>query len=136
MAHARLPAARFEAVVRAVQATCGFLAEGREALVATPGEEGFSSEVQHEYLALLAVVITGSLDHRVVELPGPGGVIGLAVVETIADRGPASSADGSGGACSGEQWHASSAAPEQAQPLQLRSSGRVKTAQGLDAARE
>ncbi|MEU8437000.1 hypothetical protein AB0F18_29685 [Streptomyces sp. NPDC029216] len=103
MARARLSAARFEAVVRAVQATCGLLAQGHEALVAGPGEEGFSSQMQREYLGLLAVMITGSLDHRVVELSGPAGVTGLAVVQPVEAAG---SADGPGDACSGEQWQA------------------------------
>ncbi|MFF5705482.1 GNAT family N-acetyltransferase [Streptomyces sp. NPDC012794] len=82
MARARLSPARFEAVVRAVQDTCGLLVQGHQALVAMPGEEGFSPEMQREYLALLAVMITGSLDHRVVELPGPDDEPALAVVRT------------------------------------------------------
>ncbi|MFF5705694.1 hypothetical protein ACFY7H_24905 [Streptomyces sp. NPDC012794] len=87
MARARLSPARFEAVVRAVQDTCGLLAQGHQALVAMPGEEGFSPEMQREYLALLAVMITGSLDHRVVELPGPDDVPALAVFRTTSAPG-------------------------------------------------
>ncbi|MFF5706566.1 hypothetical protein ACFY7H_29370 [Streptomyces sp. NPDC012794] len=82
MARARLSPPRFEAVVRAVQETCGLLAQGHQALVVMPGDEGFSPDLQREYLALLAVMITGSLDHQVVELPGPDGVPALAVVRT------------------------------------------------------
>ncbi|MEU7062864.1 hypothetical protein ACIGQE_28160 [Streptomyces sp. NPDC053429] len=101
MARARLSAARFEAVVRAAQATCGLLAEGHEALVAAPGEEGFSPQMQREYLGLLAVMITGSLDHRVVDLPGPAGVTGLAVIQPVTGQGAPGSAHGPG--CGGEQ---------------------------------
>lgn len=99
MARARLTPARFEAVVRAAQATCGLLAQGHEALVAAPEEEGFTVELQREYLGLLAVMITGSLDHRVVEVPGPAGGTGLAVVQpTAAVPKPAEGEDDSSGA--------------------------------------
>lgn len=50
MARARLSPTRFEAVVRAVQDTCGLLAQGHEALVAASAEEGFSPDKQREYL--------------------------------------------------------------------------------------
>ncbi|WP_329201785.1 MULTISPECIES: hypothetical protein [unclassified Streptomyces] len=73
MARARLAPPRFEAVIRAAQATCALLAEGHEALVAAPEGESFTKDLQCEYLGLLAVMITGSLDHRVIAVPGPAG---------------------------------------------------------------
>ncbi|MEU6895991.1 hypothetical protein ABZ934_30380 [Streptomyces sp. NPDC046557] len=81
---ARMEGDHFALVVRAVQQTCARLADGYRALLEVPGEDGFAGDLQREYLSLLAVMITGSLDHRVVELPGPAGRRGWAVVRAEA----------------------------------------------------
>ncbi|MGW7099687.1 hypothetical protein [Streptomyces sp. NPDC054838] len=89
---ARIGARGFEAVIRAADATCALLAGGHPALLAGPDGEadGFGSDLQREYLALLAVLITGRCDHRLVRLPGVDGLPGWAVVEAyVADDGAA-----------------------------------------------
>ncbi|MGW0365873.1 hypothetical protein [Streptomyces sp. NPDC002990] len=92
---ARIGARRFVAVVRAADATCVLLADGHPAVLAGPdGEDGrddagFDTDLQREYLTLLAVLITGRTDHRVVRLPGLDGLSGWAVVEAEAADDPA-----------------------------------------------
>ncbi|MEU7068153.1 hypothetical protein [Streptomyces sp. NPDC046161] len=51
--------------------------------MAAPEEEGFTVDLQHEYLGLLAVMITGRLDYRVIEVPGPCGGTTVAVVQPV-----------------------------------------------------
>ncbi|MGW6686206.1 hypothetical protein [Streptomyces sp. NPDC054961] len=82
----RLGAERFEALVRAVQTTCALLTEEYRALLEVPGEEELALDLRGEYLSLMAVMITGHLDHRLVELDTPGGGKGWAVVETTPAR--------------------------------------------------
>ncbi|MEV7728811.1 hypothetical protein AB0P15_29340 [Streptomyces sp. NPDC087917] len=77
----RLGPAEFEAVVRAASDTCSMPAEGRPAMLAGPGGEGFGSALQREYLALLAVLMTGRTDLEVISVPVAGGARGWAVVE-------------------------------------------------------
>lgn len=77
----RLGRPGFEAVVRAAEATCGLLADGQPAVLAGPDGAGFGPDLQREYLALLAVLITGRTDHHIVPLPGEDGTPGWAVVE-------------------------------------------------------
>ncbi|THA47093.1 hypothetical protein [Streptomyces sp. A1136] len=89
---ARIGARGFEAVIRAADATCVLLADGHPAVLAGPDGEadGFGSDLQREYLALLAVLITGRSDHRLVRLPCVDGLPGWAVVEDhVADDGAA-----------------------------------------------
>ncbi|TDU74232.1 hypothetical protein [Streptomyces sp. KS 21] len=78
---ARLDGERFEVLIRAVQATCALLADGREAVLEVPGETDLAPDLQREYLSLMAVMITGHLDHRLVELAAPDGGKGWAVVD-------------------------------------------------------
>ncbi|WCD83710.1 hypothetical protein KPP03845_100029 [Streptomyces xanthophaeus] len=91
----RLGARGFEAVVRAADATCVLLAEGHHAVLAGPDgrdgrvDAGFDADLQREYLTLLAVLITGRTDHRVVRLPGLDGLPGWAVLETEPTEDPA-----------------------------------------------
>ncbi|MEU9028982.1 hypothetical protein AB0D46_15950 [Streptomyces sp. NPDC048383] len=91
----RIGARGFEAVVRAADATCVLLAEGHSALLAGPDgqdgrqDAGFDADLQREYLTLLAVLITGRTDHRVVRLPGLDGLPGWAVVEADVAEDPA-----------------------------------------------
>ncbi|MFD6878400.1 MULTISPECIES: hypothetical protein [unclassified Streptomyces] len=78
---ARLGPANFEAVIRAADATCQLLANGQPAVLAGPDGAAFGPDLQREYLALLAVLITGRTDHPIVPLPSPDGTPGWAVIE-------------------------------------------------------
>ncbi|MFI6005962.1 hypothetical protein ACIA98_37195 [Streptomyces sp. NPDC051366] len=78
---ARLNRERFEVLIRAVQTTCALLADGREAVLEVPGDTDLAPDLQREYLSLMAVMITGHLDHRLVELAAPDGGKGWAVVD-------------------------------------------------------
>ncbi|MFG2982200.1 hypothetical protein ACGFYQ_13225 [Streptomyces sp. NPDC048258] len=78
---ARLNGERFEALIRAVQITCALLGDGHQAVLEVPGEGELAPDLQREYLSLMAVMITGHLDHRLVELAAPDGARGWAVVE-------------------------------------------------------
>ncbi|CAM5676525.1 hypothetical protein SAVIM338S_07193 [Streptomyces avidinii] len=80
-APARLGRSGFEAVLRAADATCALLAGGHPALLAGPDEVAFGPDLQREYLALLAVLITGRTDHHVITLPQSDGTAGWAVAE-------------------------------------------------------
>ncbi|MFE2875829.1 hypothetical protein ACFXG6_04750 [Streptomyces roseus] len=83
---ARLTGERFEVLIRAVQTTCALLADGREAVLEVPGDADLAPDLQREYLSLMAVMITGHLDHRLVELAGPEGGKGWAVVDNTRSR--------------------------------------------------
>ncbi|MER6775728.1 MULTISPECIES: hypothetical protein [unclassified Streptomyces] len=83
---ARLTGERFEVLIRAVQTTCALLADGREAVLEVPGEPDLGPDLQCEYLSLMAVMITGHLDHRLVELAAPDGGKGWAVVDNTCPR--------------------------------------------------
>ncbi|MFI5761778.1 hypothetical protein ACIA8F_12635 [Streptomyces sp. NPDC051563] len=79
---ARLGRPGFEAVLRAADATCMLLAGGHAAVLEGPdGEGGFGPVLQREYLALLAVLITGRTGHHIIALPQSDGTAGWAVVE-------------------------------------------------------
>ncbi|MFF3213062.1 hypothetical protein ACFYYB_20610 [Streptomyces sp. NPDC002886] len=78
---ARLGGERFEALVRAVQTTCTLLAEERQVLLGGPQEDELTPDLRGEYLSLMAVMITGHLDHHVVEFRTFDGDKGWAVVE-------------------------------------------------------
>ncbi|MFJ7271341.1 hypothetical protein ACIQV3_32670 [Streptomyces sp. NPDC099050] len=78
---ARLGRPGFEAVLRATDATCTLLAGGPPALLAGPDDGAFGPGLQREYLALLAVLITGRTDHHIIDLPQSDGTPGWAVVE-------------------------------------------------------
>lgn len=83
---ARLGAERFEALVRAVESTCSLLAEEHQVLLEVPGEGELTPDLRGEYLSLMAVMITGHLDHHLVELETPDGGKGWAVVENAPAR--------------------------------------------------
>ncbi|MEW2417826.1 hypothetical protein AB0953_29485 [Streptomyces sp. NPDC046866] len=62
--------------------------------MAGPEGEDFTADLQREYLTLPAVMITGSRNHRVVEMAGPAGSTGWAVLHHTACRQPAASTTG------------------------------------------
>ncbi|MDA5283878.1 hypothetical protein [Streptomyces sp. Isolate_45] len=90
---ARLGSADFETVIRAADATCQLLADAQPALPAGPDGAVLGSDLQREYLALLAVLITGRTDHHIVALPAPDGTPGWAVIERHVARDPRALAD-------------------------------------------
>ena len=55
---AQMSPQQFRALVRAVQATCGLLSEGRSAPLTVPGDGFLSSDLRREYLTVLSVMIT------------------------------------------------------------------------------
>ncbi|MCY0927926.1 hypothetical protein OTB20_17250 [Streptomyces sp. H27-H1] len=71
----------FEVVVRAVQDACRRLNGEGQVLLDVPGEDGWTPGLQRECLSLLAVMITGKLDHHLIERPGPGRSTGWLVVQ-------------------------------------------------------
>ncbi|MFH7598041.1 hypothetical protein WDV06_23510 [Streptomyces racemochromogenes] len=70
----------FEAVVAAARDTCAMLSEGHAAVLAGPEGSAFGPDLQREYLALLAVLMTGRTDWEVITVPTADGE-GWAVVE-------------------------------------------------------
>ncbi|MCX5409191.1 hypothetical protein OHA37_35725 [Streptomyces sp. NBC_00335] len=82
----RLGGERFEALVRAVQTTCTLLAEEQQVLLGGPQEGELTPDLRGEYLSLMAVMITGHLDHHLVEFRTFDGGRGWAVVENVRTR--------------------------------------------------
>ncbi|MFI5761612.1 hypothetical protein ACIA8F_11800 [Streptomyces sp. NPDC051563] len=83
---ARLGGERFETLVRAVQTTCTLLAEEQQVLLGGPQDDGLTPDLRGEYLSLMAVMITGHLDHHLVEFATLDGGKGWAVVENARTR--------------------------------------------------
>ncbi|GLV82127.1 hypothetical protein Slala03_18160 [Streptomyces lavendulae subsp. lavendulae] len=81
----RLDGERFEVLVRAVRTTCALLEEGDRSVLEVPGDHGLAPDLQREYLSLMAVMITGHLDHHLIEVAAPDGGKGWAVVENTVD---------------------------------------------------
>ncbi|MER6517002.1 MULTISPECIES: hypothetical protein [unclassified Streptomyces] len=81
LVRARLDGERFEALITAVRTTCALLEDDHGTAWEVPAERHFPADLQGEYLSLMAVMITGHLDHRLVELAAPDGARGWAVVD-------------------------------------------------------
>ncbi|WP_407840730.1 hypothetical protein ACE1OC_37320 [Streptomyces sp. DSM 116496] len=81
----RLGGEQFEALVRAVQTTCTLLAKEQQVLLGGPEGE-LTPDLRGEYLSLMAVMITGHLDHHLVEFRTLDGGKGWAVVENVRTR--------------------------------------------------
>ncbi|OEJ30081.1 hypothetical protein [Streptomyces subrutilus] len=82
---AQMSPPRFRTLVAAVQETCGLLSDGKSAQVTVPGDGFLPSDLRREYLSVLAIMITGRMDHRLVEVLGPGGTSGWVVLEAGAE---------------------------------------------------
>ncbi|MFB6521216.1 hypothetical protein [Streptomyces sp. NPDC056401] len=82
----RLGGEQFEALVRAVQSACALLAEEQQVLLGGPQEDELTPDLRGEYLSLMAVMITGHLDHHLVEFRTFEGGTGWAVVENARTR--------------------------------------------------
>ncbi|MFD8954241.1 hypothetical protein ACFV0B_35900 [Streptomyces xanthophaeus] len=86
---ARMPPERIRTLVRAVQQTCSLLDGGQGIAAPVQGGGVLPDDLRGEYLLLLAVMITGRLDHCRVEIPVPGRQPGWAVFEAGTGRSPA-----------------------------------------------
>ncbi|MFD7096434.1 hypothetical protein [Streptomyces xanthophaeus] len=86
---AQMAPRRFRTLVAAVQMTCGLLSDGPATPVTVSGDCFLPSDLRREYVSVLAVMITGRMDHSLVEVPVAGGPPGWAVLEAGAHHGPA-----------------------------------------------
>ncbi|MEU5108162.1 hypothetical protein AB0H07_38895 [Streptomyces sp. NPDC021354] len=87
---ARMAPEQYDVLAQAVHETAHLIAEGGEGIFGAGDDRStFTPEVQREYTAVLAILLTGRMDHRVVEMPGPDGSPGFAVVEASAADDPA-----------------------------------------------
>ncbi|MET4644494.1 hypothetical protein ABID95_004243 [Streptomyces atratus] len=77
---ARMPAEEFETLDQAVHEMAHLIADGREGFLDAGDRENFTDNIQKEFLTVMAIVMTGRMDHQVVDLPGPDGSPGYAVV--------------------------------------------------------
>ncbi|MFE2141926.1 hypothetical protein ACFXA3_09260 [Streptomyces sp. NPDC059456] len=86
---ARMTPLRFRTLVRAVDTTCGLVSDEPAGTVTVPGDGFLPEDLRRGYMSLLAVMITGRIDHRLVEVPAPGGPSGWVVLEAGAAHDPA-----------------------------------------------
>jgi hypothetical protein len=77
---ARMDPEDFETLHQAVQEMSRLIAEGDEGVLEAGNRENFAGDVQREFLAVMAIVTTGRMDHHVIDMPGPDGSPGYAVV--------------------------------------------------------
>jgi hypothetical protein len=77
---ARMPAEEFETLHQAVHEMVHLLTDGREGILETVDRENFTDNIQKEFLTVMAIVMTGRMDHQVVDMPGRDGSPGYAVV--------------------------------------------------------
>ncbi|MFD9029005.1 hypothetical protein [Streptomyces parvulus] len=84
---ARMGSEQYDVLAKAVHETAHLIAEGHQ--VGPVGDlSEFTPDVQREYATVLAILLTGRMDHRLVEMPGPGGSPGFAIVEASAADDP------------------------------------------------
>ncbi|MFD5474448.1 hypothetical protein [Streptomyces sp. NPDC127105] len=84
---ARMDPDQYDVLAKAVHETAHLIAEGHQAGPVGDLSE-FTPEVQREYATVLAILLTGRMDHRLVEMPGPDGSPGFAIVEASAADDP------------------------------------------------
>lgn len=70
---ARMDFEQDDVPAEAVQETAHLTAEGHQAGSVSDASQ-FTDEVQREYATVLAILLTGRMDHRLVEMPGPTAV--------------------------------------------------------------
>lgn len=84
---ARMDPEQYDVLAKAVHETARLIAEGHRA--GPVGElSAFTPEVQREYATVLVILLTGRMDHQLVEMPGPDGSPGFAIVEASAADDP------------------------------------------------
>ncbi|MHC3456105.1 hypothetical protein [Streptomyces prasinus] len=84
---ARMAPEQYDVLAQVVHETAHLIAEGHQA-GPVGGLSAFTPEVQREYATVLAILLTGRMDHRLVEMPGPDGSPGFAIVEASATDAP------------------------------------------------
>jgi hypothetical protein len=85
---ARMNPEHYDVLAKAVHETAHLIAEGHQAGPVDDASQ-FTDEVQREYATVLAILLTGRMDHRLVEMPGPDGSPGFAIVEASTADDPA-----------------------------------------------
>ncbi|MEH0549160.1 hypothetical protein QA802_40760 [Streptomyces sp. B21-105] len=85
---ARMDPEQYDVLAKAVHETAHLIAEGHQAGPVGDASQ-FTDDVQREYATVLAILLTGRMDHRLVEMPGPDGSPGFAIVEASAADDPA-----------------------------------------------
>ncbi|MGP3992122.1 hypothetical protein [Streptomyces sp. 3N207] len=86
---ARMDPEQYERLARLVHESAHLPAEGREGIFGDGDEQTeLTPEMQRELATVLAMMITGGADHRVVEMPGPDGSTGFAIVAASAADDP------------------------------------------------
>ncbi|GHJ19072.1 hypothetical protein [Streptomyces albus] len=86
---ARMAPEQYEQLERLVHETAHLIAHGQEGVFGEDDEPELSVKVQRELARILAMMLTGGTEHRVVEMPGPDGSSGFAIVEASAADDPA-----------------------------------------------
>ncbi|MFI8850170.1 hypothetical protein ACIGW3_08225 [Streptomyces sp. NPDC053499] len=80
---------QYERLARLVHESAHLPAPGREGIFGDGGEQTeLTPKMQRELATILAMMITGGTDHRAVEIPGPDGSTGFAIVEASAAEEP------------------------------------------------
>ncbi|GAA4760028.1 MULTISPECIES: hypothetical protein [Streptomyces] len=77
---ARMDPEDFSTLHSAVEEMTRLMAEGNEGFLEAGSAKNFAGDVQREFLVVMAIVSTGRMDHEVVDMPGPDGSAGYAVV--------------------------------------------------------
>lgn len=86
---ARTDPEAFQALAEAAQATVASLAQGRDGAIGPEDNPAFTKDVQREYATVAAILGTGSMDHRWVEVPCADGQPGYALVDAETAEDPA-----------------------------------------------
>lgn len=90
---ARMAPEQFATLHEAVQEMTRLIDEGQDGFLEAGDRESFTGDVQREFLAVMAIVTTGRMDHEVVDMPGPDGSAGYAVVTPEVANDPEALAD-------------------------------------------
>ncbi|WP_244257946.1 hypothetical protein [Streptomyces sp. Tu 2975] len=90
---ARMAPEDFETLHEAVNEMSRLITEGHEGVLEAGDRENFAGEVQREFLAVMAIATTGRMDHHVIDMPGPDGSPGYAVVTPEVANDPAALAE-------------------------------------------
>ncbi|WP_199546298.1 hypothetical protein [Streptomyces sp. N35] len=86
---ARMDPDQFDALAHAVHGLAHVLAAGGEGSFSIPDDDrDFTPEMHQEFVAIMGIMLTGNADHRVVEMPGPDGAVGFALVDAEAADDP------------------------------------------------
>ncbi|MET9862711.1 hypothetical protein ABZY93_26110 [Streptomyces smyrnaeus] len=86
---ARMDPGQYERLARLVHESAHLLAQGRDGIFGDEdGQAELTPEMQRELATILAMMINGGADYQAVEMPGPNGSTGFAIVEASAADDP------------------------------------------------